>query len=225
MGINAGLSWDVQGGQIQSREDGRARKTRFIDTTTRERATRDTSAKGKRRRRRGGKVVPPCIFGGTLLPPLARDVSTRTTIPTSKCTPNGRLHSCIKKKKKGKKKVVEEREKEGKKKRSMLDDILTRHMAFDKRGLSWHSIRNGIHRRTPSPRTSTVERNSLRNDQVFTAVFFRNAKERASSSSSCSARSESLSLRAKHALSREAFRQFLFNQLSRTLFHYVHIYI
>lgn len=63
----------------------------------------------------GGKVVPPCIFGGTLLPPLARDVSTRTTIPTSKCTPNGRLHSCIKKKKKGKKKVVEEREKEGKK--------------------------------------------------------------------------------------------------------------
>lgn len=108
--------------------DGSASKTRFIDIATRERAMRRVGGRernevGEEEEEEGGKVVPACIFGGTLLPARARDVSTRPTIPTPKCTPDGRLHSCIKKRRGGKKEKEGEKKKD--KKRPMLDDILT----------------------------------------------------------------------------------------------------
>lgn len=91
----------------------------FIDTMRQRYRAREREKEG--RKKRGGRwrgeergLLSPCIFGGTpLAVALPRDISTRPTIPTPKCTPDGRLHSCMKKKKSC----------------LMLDDILTRHMA------------------------------------------------------------------------------------------------
>jgi len=55
--------------------------------------------KEKRKKAVESIAVSPCIFSEILSLSLPRDVPTRPTIPTPKCTPDGRLHSCIKKKK------------------------------------------------------------------------------------------------------------------------------